>query len=109
MAHGGRARPLARRIIRFGLAYYPTVDHLGITRDAATRGALGRVIGRMANAADLSDPRDMRVRVFLTHQPDREVLAYSRQVLGHALWAIYQFDEQELMVLAVTDRPPVRA
>ena len=106
MAHGRRARPLARRIIRPGLAFQPTLNHLGITRDASTRAAVGRVVGRLANASRLPEAEDVYVRVFLTHEPDREVLAYARRVLGMSLWVVYQFDDEELALLAVTDRRP---
>ena len=46
------------------------------------------------------------MRVFLMPEPDREVLCYSRRVLGYALWLVYQFDDAEVVALAVTDRPP---
>jgi len=90
----------------FGVAFLPTLDHLGIAGDAATRAAVGRVVGRLFNAEHLPAPGDVRVRVFLMPEPDREVLCYSRRVLGYALWLVYQFDDAEVVALAVTDRPP---
>ena len=90
----------------FGVAFLPT---LGPPRDRRRRrNPGGSGPGRRAFVQCRTPARrgDVRVRVFLMPEPDREVLCYSRRVLGYALWLVYQFDDAEVVALAVTDRPP---
>lgn len=57
-----------------------------MTRDAAQRRAVGRVVGRL-DSEELPSAMDFPVRVFVL--PDGYVNGWARRVSGWALWVVF--------------------
>ena len=84
-----------------GRAFRLSLDRLGITHNARKRRRVGREIGRLVTGP-LPDRDDYETPI-----PYRGV-GWAREIPELRLWLLYKFDDDEMEVILLVDRRPIR-
>jgi len=74
---------------------------MGIERGSGEWSAVAAVIRRLAEQADLPAPTDLPALLPPTHA------AFARRVPGHNLWLWFTTSADRLVLVTITDTPPV--